>query len=243
MRVLQLWRFPVKSMQGEQLTSADVGDHGLAGDRSWALQDRSTGLTLTARREPRLLFAEGRLSPDGSAFVRLPDGTETDDEERLSAWLGRDVALAAADPLTAGTYEIALDAEDEASSEWVTWSGPVGSFHDSTRTKVSMIGEDSLRHWSVRRFRANLIVAGGDEDSLVGRSVRSDQGMVLDVVKRIDRCVMVTREQPGGIERDPGVLRTINRERATFLGVGALVRHGGRLSVGDELYDDQEGSG
>jgi hypothetical protein len=46
---------------------------------------------------------------------------------------------------------------------------------------------------------------------------------------------MVTRPQPGGIERDTTVLKRINRERATFLGVGALVQTVGRIAVGDVL--------
>ena len=52
MRVAELWRYPVKSLQGERLTSADVGPEGLAGDRQWALFDVSTGYGLTARRVP-----------------------------------------------------------------------------------------------------------------------------------------------------------------------------------------------
>jgi uncharacterized protein YcbX len=50
MRVVELWRYPVKSMQGEQLDVADVGTAGIVGDRQWALVDSSTGLALTARR-------------------------------------------------------------------------------------------------------------------------------------------------------------------------------------------------
>jgi uncharacterized protein YcbX len=53
------------------------------------------------------------------------------------------------------------------------------------------------------------------------------------VSKQIDRCVMTTRPQPGGIERDVDVLRTINRERNTFLGIATLVRTPGVVRVGD----------
>ncbi|MGD9703867.1 MAG: MOSC domain-containing protein [Acidimicrobiia bacterium] len=239
MRIEQLWRYPVKSLQGEPVAAIDVGSRGLAGDRSWALLDHATGLTLTARRVPELLFATGVLDGDGQrpqVHVRLPDGTETDDDGALSRWLGRDVALVAAADDRAGTYEIAVDAEREDTADWVTWTGPTGSFHDSKRTQVSIIGRETLRDWSVRRFRPNVVVTGGDEDGLVGRTVTSgSSSLALDVVKRIDRCVMVTRPQPGGIERDLDVLRTVNRERDTFLGVGALVRGTGTVAVGDEL--------
>lgn len=228
-------------MQGEQLATADVGERGIAGDRSWGLVDRATGLTLTARREPELLFAQGMLRDDGRATVRLPDGTETDDDEQLSRWLHREVALVAAGRDTAPTYEIALDDDgaDGAGTEWVTWNGPAGSFHDSTRTQVSIVGDGSLGAWPVRRFRPNVVVSGDREDTLVGHRVRVPGGVVLDVVKQIDRCVMVTRPQPGGIERDLDVLRTVNRERATFLGVGALVRHPGTMVLGEALRPEE----
>ncbi len=57
----------------------------------------------------------------------------------------------------------------------------------------------------------------------------------LDVTKLIDRCVITTRPQPGGIERDLDVLRTVNRERAGNLGIGTLVTTPGRIALGDEI--------
>ncbi|MCU1398995.1 MAG: hypothetical protein JWN62_2104 [Acidimicrobiales bacterium] len=234
MRITQLWRYPVKSMQGEPLAAAEIGSLGIVGDRAWALRDLTTGLTLTARREPSLLFASGRIV-DGHAVVRLPGGVETDADDVLSAWIGRDVALVAAADDEGGTYEIATDAEREDDSPWRTWTGPGGAFHDSARARVSIIGEQTLREWPVRRFRPNMLVDGGSEDALVGSVVRVGSAVELDVIKQIDRCVMITRPQPDGIERDLDVLRTVNRERGTFLGVGALVNLGGTVAVGDEI--------
>src|SRR5215212_4490491 len=92
-RVLELWRFPVKSLQGERLAAADLDEFGFDGDRRWALFDLSTGLGLTARRVPDLLFASGRLREDGGAEVVLPDGTRTSDDAVLSGWLGHPVEL------------------------------------------------------------------------------------------------------------------------------------------------------
>jgi uncharacterized protein len=48
---------------------------------------------------------------------------------------------------------------------------------------------------------------------------------------------MITRPQPGGIDRDPGVLKTVLRERNGFLGVGALVVTAGEVHIGDEIVD------
>jgi len=237
LRVGELWRFPVKSMQGERLEVADLDERGLRGDRQWALLDLDTGLTLTARRVPELLFASARLVDDDTVEIELPDGAVTTDAAALSDWLGRRVELRRANDAVAGTYEIALDAEHEDTATWVQWHGPTGTFHDSTRTRVSLASTATMGSWDRRRFRANVVLeaaAAGAEDVLVGHRVALG-GAVLDVGKAIDRCVMTTRPQPGGIERDLDVLRTIARERANELGVGAMVVTGGRVATGDEL--------
>jgi uncharacterized protein YcbX len=88
--------------------------------------------------------------------------------------------------------------------------------------------------WDRRRFRANVYVDGEDEDALVGSTVAVGDA-VLDVDMRIERCVMTTRPQAGGIERDLDVLRTVNRERNGCLAVGALVAQTGVVRVGDTV--------
>jgi uncharacterized protein YcbX len=152
----------------------------------------------------------------------------------LSSWIGREVALQRAG--TPGTFEIAADFEDESGSEWIQWRGPEWSFHDSTKRHVSILGTGSIGRWDRRRFRCNLIVEAPaqGEDALVGQRVRAGTAGV-DVVKRIDRCVMVTRPQPGGVERDLDVLRTINADFGACLGVGGLVAVAGRVVVGDSV--------
>ena len=97
-----------------------------------------------------------------------------------------------------------------------------------------MLGPASLGSWAFRRFRANLLLDAGDEKDLLGESWRVG-GAVLNVGREIGRCVMVTRPQPGGIDRDLDVLRTINRERDGKLTVGAVVDSPGLISEGDEL--------
>src|SRR5919204_4604941 len=93
MRVLELWRYPVKSLQGGRLDSVAVRGDGLEGDRRFAIYDLETGLGLTARRVPELLFASARLREDGSVDITLPDGSLARSDDALSAWLRRRVAL------------------------------------------------------------------------------------------------------------------------------------------------------
>jgi uncharacterized protein YcbX len=218
-------------MQGQALQCVDVDALGVAGDRSWGVRDLDTGRILTGRREPALLLAEGRLRPDGTAEVVLPDGTVTDDDSRLSTWLGRPVSLVEAGPGDHGRYENPVDAEAEDGA-WLEWEGPVGSFRDSTRTQVSILGDARLGDWDPRRFRANVLL-DADERALLGRTV-SIGGATLQVVKGVGRCVMVTRPQPGGIGHDLSVLRTINAWGGK-LAVGAMVVEPGAVSVGDEV--------
>lgn len=234
MRVVELWRYPVKSLQGERLDEAEIGPVGIVGDRQWGLVDLATGLTLTARREPQLLFAAARLTGPDEVAIELPDGTLAADDAALSAWLGRDVELRRAG--APATYEIAEDFEDEDGSAWHRWQGPAWSLHDSTRTHVSVLGTGSIGKWDVRRFRGNVIVEAGlrEEHTLEGCRVRLGTA-VLDAGGPIERCVMTTRAQRGGIARDLDVLRTIIAERDNQLGVKTLVVTPGRAAVGDAL--------
>jgi uncharacterized protein YcbX len=244
-RVSALYRYPVKSMQGERTEAATVGPFGIVGDRQWGLIDLETGLMLTARREPRLLFARARLDEASmSVRIELPDGAVAADDAALSRWLGRPIELRRADPEFAANYEIALaDESDDVgdTAPWVQWTGPRGSFHDSTKAQVSLVAEGSLRSWDVRRFRPNVVVTGedGSEDTHVGGHLRIGSA-AFDVPKQIDRCVMTTRPQPpselgGAIERDLGVLTTINAERATFLAVAMMVAEPGTITLGDRV--------
>lgn len=238
MHVEQLWRYPVKSMQGERLVTAEVGELGIIGDRQWAVVDLTSGTTLTARREPQLLWASAAIVPGSTADdvgveITLPDGSRTSEAAALSDWLGRPVELQRAGG-GSGIFEIAPDFEHEDEGTWLRWDGPLDTFHDAARTRVSIGALDELREWDPRRFRFNVIVAGGLARPLAGTSVQIGT-TTLDVIDHIDRCVMTTRPQPGGIERDLGVLKTIIRDLDNQLGVAASVSAQGTISVGDAV--------
>ena len=236
MRVLELWRYPVKSLQGERLSEAAIDALGIAGDRRWALFDRDTGLGLTARRVPELLFGSARLRDDGGVAIVLPDGTVTTDDAVLSDWLGRRVELRAATDMgeVAPTYEAPVDDEVPDPTEWLQWEGAPGPFHDSPRIRLSLVSTATLGSWDRRRFRANVVLDGDGEDGLRGRE--AELGSVrLRLGLPVSRCVMVTRPQPGGIGRDTSVLKTIHRERGGDLAVAALVHTPGTARTGDVL--------
>lgn len=241
--VRRISRFPVKSMGGESLDEARVTDLGITGDRAFGLRNLRTGKVLTARRTPALLFACARWfdGAGGHTQITLPDDTvltsdQPDCDEILSAWLGQSVRLERAGP-ESETYESPQDAENDA--DWASWQGPGGAWHDSTRSRMSLVGAATLGEWDERRFRTNLLLEGcdsGAEDAWVEHSLAVGSEVVLDVRKRIDRCVMVTRPLPG-LERDLDVLRTINTERERCLAIGAMIGNGGLIRVGDTVTD------
>lgn len=232
MRVVELWRFPVKSLQGERVEATGLGPRGLAGDRTWAIFDRDTGFGLTARRMKELLFASARLRADGTPEITLPDGAVAADDAALSAWLGRDVELRGADDPRERRYENPFDTEDEG--DWQPFDGSREAFHDSRTASVTIVSTGTLDGRERRRFRANVVVDGAGEDDLVGRSVQLGAAR-LEIVAPVPRCVMVTRAQPGGIGIDRDVLRRIHREHGGTLSVGGPVVAPGSVRVGDEL--------
>jgi uncharacterized protein YcbX len=234
MEVIGLWRYPVKSLLGERLEAASVGPDGLAGDRQFAIYDVATGFGLTARRMPELLYASARLAHRGTPEITLPDGSVAADDNALSSWLGRAVELRSSASEGARRYENVDDFEQEPSSSWSAFDGASGAFHDNPGARVSLVSKATLRSWDERRFRQNIIVDGDGEDELVGSSVTVGEA-TLQIGMRIERCVMTTRAQAGGIERDLDVLRTIARERSACLGVGALVTVAGTASLGDAV--------
>ncbi len=240
MQVQEIWRYPVKSMQGERVDTTEITEQGIVGDRGWALFDTESGFHLTARRQPELLFASAKAvvnDKEVRVVIHLPDGTEAEDDDALSDWLGRRVELRGATPDIGGRFQ--SQADENETGEWFDWEGPNGSFHDSTRSKISLVSASAFREWDPRRFRINVVVDADGDTELVGSSVDLG-GAVATVTKRIDRCVMTTRPQPEhesgpAIERDLEVLRTINTENETFLGIGAMIDVPGRLQVGDKI--------
>lgn len=112
-QVTALWRYPVKSLGGEQLEQIDIGARGLHGDRLWAVRDLERDVTATARRIPALLGATARYAhpvgadagPGNAPEVQItfPDGSvcsssDPDVHKKLSELADRDVRLTALPP-------------------------------------------------------------------------------------------------------------------------------------------------
>src|ERR687893_737365 len=118
-------------------------------------------------------------------------------------------------------------------STWSSWSrepsGPARGRWAGRRPEVRVL---ELWRYPVKSLQGERL-----ETAEIGaEGIAGDrQWAVLDVRDPIPRCVMVTRPQPGGIARDTSVLKRIHRELDGELAIGAVVRGGGAVRVGDAL--------
>jgi hypothetical protein len=255
-RVAALWRFPVKSLQGEAAPTLAIGPTGVDGDRAWAILDPATGRALSAKTVPALLEASA-ASVAGEVRVTLPGGTtlvagEPGADATLSAWLGRPVTLVAAEAEAGGepvSYDMAFDPPDDE-GEVVAIPMPPDRFVDLTPVHLLTTGSLATAagaypggDWDVRRFRPNVLVeaAGGEypEDAWVGRDLAVGDAR-LHVAQRTVRCALPLRAQPalagaGPLPRDVEVFRTLARIHDNHLGVYAEVAAPGTVAVGDAV--------
>jgi uncharacterized protein len=184
--VVGLWRYPVKSMMGEELNAAEVTDRGLVGDRQFAVVDASTGKVAGAKNprkwgnffDFRAAYVEPpeRESKLPAVRLTLPDGTVVTSEQPdlaqvLSRALGREVAFAEAEhhgeALGVQAEEYWPDMEGLEHRDTVTeWELPAGTFFDlavvhllTTATIERLRAVYPQGRFEVRRFRPNVVVA------------------------------------------------------------------------------------
>lgn len=189
--VAALWRYPVKSMQGEELSAAEVSGRGIAGDRAYALVDRETGLVASAKHprkwgrlfECRAVFVEEPRAgePPPAVRIMLPDGGLVDsrapDVDRvLSRALGREVTLTTVAPEAAIREADRTPVDGEGAEiinrESMGLAAPPGTFFDygvlhllttGTLYRLRELGRGS--RFEPRRFRPNLLVAMSGVDA------------------------------------------------------------------------------
>ena len=262
--IVSLWRYPVKSMMGEELNAAEVTKSGLLGDRAYALVDSSDGKVASAknpRKWPQLFDCRAALAdiPRTGAKVppvriTLPDGTivnseQPDRHQILSKVLKREVRLSALRDLpTATAEEYWLDIEGLDHRDTVTDFGlPEGTFFDCAFVHLLTTATlDRLRvlypqgRFEVRRFRPNIVVetANGEKDfaenAWIGQVLAIGDAIRLSITGPCPRCVMTTLPQ-GDLPKDAGILRTAAQHNRANVGVYASVLQGGTVRRGDSV--------
>jgi uncharacterized protein YcbX len=256
MRVKEIWRYPVKSMIGERVATAELDPLGVVGDRVWAARDEVRGGIRGAKKIAGLMRLAAGGGTDGPVTITLPDGTtlwplrpaddldhyrrgapdSEDFMEELNAIFGREDGEPLPD-LSVFPPEI------------MEFESPPGTYYDAfplllvstsaLRTLADALPESVI---DVRRFRPSLVIDTGDEPGYlefewVGRRVTIG-GVELEVRARCPRCIMVTREIDDAVPVDRKVLRHIVRELGQDLGVYATVTRTGPIHVGDAVSVD-----
>lgn len=258
--VVSLWRYPVKSMMGEELNSSYVTERGLLGDRAYALVDQESGKVASAKNprkwgklfDFRATFTQqpqdiGQIPP---VRIALPDGTfissDQDIDHILSNVLGRRVRVMRPSLEKPGLEEYWPDIEGLAHREKVTEEAmPPQTFFDlavihllttSTINRLREVYPEG--RFEVRRFRPNIVVesATGEKDfienSWVDKTLAIGEEVRLKVTGPCPRCVMTTLPQ-GDLPKDLGILRTAARYNQVNVGVYVSVYRGGIIRRGD----------
>jgi len=245
--VSSLWRYPVKSMAGEELDAVRVTARGLRGDRAYALVDTVTGKVGSAkgvRRFGGLLkcraqFASPPESDDRMPPVRitLPDGAvvesgEPDAVAKLFAAFGPQVSLVTSAPaglmleFSAGTLggkhaeTTAIPVAGEAAPGTLFDYASVHVVTTATLARLQAAYPDG--QFTLQRFRPNIVVdcpgeTGFVENSWTGRTLTIGSELVLRVSIPCPRCVMTTLPH-ADLPLDPRILRTIAEQNRLDLG-------------------------
>ncbi|WP_053363584.1 MOSC domain-containing protein [Bacillus sp. FJAT-27251] len=261
-RIASIWRYPVKSMMGEELNACEVTEKGLLGDRAYGLIDNETGKLANAKNpnkwpnmfQYRASFTKLPQKDAAIPPVRItfPDGrammsTDEEKDAMLSKSFNRTVHLSTPSPMDVqfeGYIPKEIEELDNKGSIF-TRTSPEGTFYDigmvhiittSTINYLRRLAPES--RIEPRRFRPNLIIEVPDrenfvENEWVGKTLTIGQ-VQLKVSQETKRCVMTTLAQ-GDLPKDLNVLKSIVRNNAGSFGVYASVVKPGKVSIGDTL--------
>ncbi|MFI1198542.1 MOSC domain-containing protein [Streptomyces sp. NPDC020883] len=232
--VADLRRYPVKSMLGQTVTSSEITERGLTGDRSLAIIDQDTGKIASAKT-PRLwrdlLQCTATLEQD-HVRIALPNGSflrsdDADIDDALSAHLGRTVTLADTAP-PGGTLDRSvpeqvlrdgLDAEVQADIVDLGALAPTGTFFDfapvhliSTSTLNQVAALSPRNSIEAVRYRPNIVIdtdgLGFPEHAWTGSELVIGEQLVLRIVASTPRCAVPTLAH-GPLPQDKAALRTL----------------------------------
>ena len=231
--IAELWRYPVKSFQGEQRRVHRTRPERIAGRPGYAVVDPAARKVLSAKRYADLLMASAH-TVDGSIVLTLPTGDEfaADDDKvhaALSEWLGKDVRLDT--PPTEGVFPMEMySGMSDESTPLFDWPGPPGTWLDLA--DAHFLTTASLGEWDVRRFRPTALIESSETEE--GWDTVSLGSVEAKVIMPTPRCSMPSRAQPG-LERDMSVGKTIRDTRGNNLGVYCSITKAGTLNVGDAV--------
>lgn len=247
MEIAEIWRYPVKSMLGEQLDHANVGPGGIEGDRRWAVVDKASGVSLSAKRYADLLRCRAWTS-DGEVLIKIPDSREypagsAELARALSDLLGREVTTRSAAATETIQHEFPTTVTEgvgkpflyEPETEAFFDCAPLQLLTTGTLDELQRLLPASLVH--PVRFRPNFLVetraTGFVEHDWVNNDV-SLGSLRCQVYDDTRRCIMVALGQ-GNLPRDTEVIRTILKRNEGRAGVALKTQHSGMLHKGAKV--------
>jgi uncharacterized protein YcbX len=254
-KVESLWRYPVKSMRGEELQEAFVGFSGVYGDRLFAFKSSAApkGFPyLTGREQEEMLLYRPRFRhPERAA--KPPNLSEA---EGMAPGIN---------PVFADAVDLAVDVEAPSGQAFGVddpalmsllakrmGDGPVLTLRRSERAMTDcrpislfsvqtgrQLGDEIGTVLDKRRFRANIYMdlastGGFAEDSYVGRTLRIGPKVVISVLERDPRCKMITID-PDAAQANAQLLRTVNQAHDNKAGVYGAVLVEGTIRRGDVI--------
>ena len=252
-KIDSLWRYPVKSMRGEELDEAFASFSGIYGDRLFAFESSASpkGFPyLTAREQQRLLQYRPHFRyPDKAA--RPINLTEAEKMGANPVWadfaeLMVDVetpdgkTLAVDDPALIDMIRADIDQKHQLtlmrSERALTDCRPVSVF---SLQSARQLAEETGTSIDKRRFRANVYVnltsaQGFAENEFVGKTLRIGPKVVVTVLERDARCVMITLDPDTG-EKTPAILKKVAQAHEGMAGVYGAVLVEGLLHKGDPV--------
>ena len=236
-RIAELWRYPVKSMGGEQCTSLDLTMTGIAGDRQLAFESADAPVgkpLLRAAARAAMLRLRASTSPSRRVLLHTAGGAILNiDDLAIAEQLARELDLPAASALTL-----------LRSPRPLTDVRPV-ALHSlqSIRQLATELGATCLpglhTGFDPRRLRSNLILdldasEPFAEDTLAGRTLQIGATARLRITERIPRCRLVSLA-PETAAHDPALLKHLAREHNGRAGIYARPVTPGTLRVGDPV--------
>ena len=250
-KVDSLWRYPVKSMRGEELDEAFASYSGIYGDRVFGFRSSANHKGFpyfTAREQRRLLQYRPRFRyPDKAAHpINLIEADSRDANPLLAdlAELVVDVEtpngqkLAIDDPALIEMLRTDVDQKHQVtlmqSQRAMTDCRPVSIF---SLQSAQQLADETGTPVDKRRFRANVYVDlksanGFSENELVGRSVRIGSKVAITILERDPRCVIITLDPDTG-EKTPAILKKVAQAHDGMAGVYGAVLLEGMLHKGD----------
>lgn len=240
-RLVAIWRYPVKSMIGEELNATEINEKGVLGDRAFGLWDVESGMMANPRnseRWPEMLSYRARFVEEPqiraalpSVAVTLPGGdvvysSSVEAPRRLSRIFGRAVTLkrvreGASEGFSRGAQPVPTDVHIVTTS--------------SLRCLQAAAPETRVES---RRFRPNIVVEtagkGFVEDEWLGREIVVGD-VILRVTRRTKRCVLTTFSQ-GDLAQEAQILEAVCSQNGGTLGVCAQVVKPGHIRRGEDVF-------